>query len=480
MATAAYTRLSRYLPDQTSTRRQYRDCVKLAELRGFGTPEKYEDIESAYRRGAERPDYERLLADIRAGKVTTVIIWKIDRVARRLVEFMRFQQTCDKHGVTVLSVNDPYDTSTPIGRAIVQILAVFAELESATIALRVKSAKESAAAAGTQHGGGRPRFGYHRPRFNEDRGPAPCPTCGSYETSGLCLPAAEAIRDAAARVLAGESYGTIVADWTARGLLTDVGKPWTVRQVSSLLRRPHLAGLRVHRGEVVGTATWEPILDRTTHEALTTLRRGPSLAPRRTYLLTGGTVACGREGCGGPLRGSGEKGQRAYRCWGPPKGEGCGRLQVMAEPLERFVTDATLGALARPEVRRALRAGVSTSGDEEREVLTALADAEGRLIELGHEYGRGLLPMPALIAATATAQEEIDTLGRRAKRLATQRALLDIPEDNIEGEWFNRDLTWRAAIIRALFETPLLVLPAPPGWGKKSPVAGRVVIVPRV
>lgn len=481
-AVAAYVRLSILKDDQTSTRRQAKGCRELARIRGFGDEiEVYEDIGSAWKEGVARPAYDRLIADIEAGLVGIVLIWKIDRLGRNLIEIMRFVKVCQKHDVKVVSLNDPFDMTSPIGMAIIGMLAIFAQLESDTIALRVKNAKEAIALAGGEHGGGHRRFGRHRlgkDRRDDDGLITPCPSCGTLDVEGICPVEADMIRDAAARVLTGESIPTLVREWQARGVKTPTGREWSVQLLGLLLTAPHLAGLRVHHGEVVADAQWDPIIDRPTHHALTLRATSRSRPPaRRSYLLTGGILRCGRKRCGKPLVAHRQKGVRRYEC-APPTGGGCGSLVITAEAVDDHVTELVFSAMSRPEIRRALREQ-SAQGDGETEVAdlnAKLVAAEQQLLELAQESAHMSARAYAL---AATAQEkEIASLERQVGRAMQRAQVLDIPEDNFEDEWWKRDVTWRAAIVGALFE-PIVVLPARRASNRVQ-VEERLVIIPRV
>lgn len=444
--TAGYGRISHGDEDQTSTARQFADQDKLADLRGWGPVVRYEDVGFSAYSGVRRPAYERLLEDVEADRVGRVLIWKIDRVARNLTEFMRFQKTCDKHGVTVASVNDPYDTSSPIGRAIVQILAVFAELESATISLRISSAKNAAAAAGKYGGGGYRRFGYTRDMTALTR-------------------EAPLIRDAAERVLAGESLATLVREWNGAGVRRPNGKPWTVALLSQLLPSPHLAALRTHRGVVIGDATWPAILDRDVHEALVLrARRRSKPHPRRSYMLSG-LLGCPH--CGSRLVAHLAHGKRNYRC-PPGPGEGCGRLSIVAEPVDAYVEAAVLSALSQPSVRSALAHPKNGNG-EDRRLLDELSSKEKQLVAYAEQAGT--MSPRAYAAATNALERDIADISRKVSRAAEQSRVLVVGPDPV-AEWAKRDLTWKAALVAALFETPIVVRA---GFGSAE---DRVVLVP--
>ncbi len=416
-----YVRLSRDRDDQTSTTRQLRDCTRLAEARDWEIAVVHEDVDfSAYRKGIRRPAYEALQERVRARETDVVIFWKIDRLSRNLREFLRFVVEAEEHGVALVSVNEQFDTGSAIGRAIMQLLAVFAELESATIGMRVRSAREYAAMQGTPSPGGRRAFGY-----TADAKLSPCE--------------ADAIRRAAQQVLAGGSGYSVALEWNAAGLLTVTGKQWSASQVLRMLRNPVLAGLRVYRGEVIGEGSWEPILDRETHEALTS-RRGRQGVKRRVNLLSG-LLTC--EGCGGRMVGHRSHGKRFYMCPKGPPYTGCGRT-ITAEPAEAWITELTLAALDRPEVQSAL----SSPADDG--ALQALSALEMRMADLGEDYAAGLVPRPAFRAASELLQAESAAIHARLARAGGQRAIGG--GMRAADAWAEHDVAWRAAVVDAVFE----------------------------
>src|SRR3546814_7940439 len=84
------------------------------------------------------------------------------------------------------------------------------------------------------------------------------------------------IRDAAERVLAGESVWSICTDWNTQGVPTVTGRPWTVTTITSILTSGRIAGLREHKGVVVAKGQWEPLIAEEQHQALVV-----ALAPKR-------------------------------------------------------------------------------------------------------------------------------------------------------------------------------------------------------
>jgi DNA invertase Pin-like site-specific DNA recombinase len=107
----------------------------------------------------ERPALQRLLADIEAEKTDCVAVYKVDRISRSLLDFARMMETFDKHGVSFVSVTQHFNTATPMGRLILNILLSFAQFEREIISERTRD-KIAAARRRGQWCGGRPILGY--------------------------------------------------------------------------------------------------------------------------------------------------------------------------------------------------------------------------------------------------------------------------------------------------------------------------------
>ena len=106
-----------------------------------------------------RPALQRLMADIRAGLIDIVVVYKIDRLSRSLTDFAELQTEFDKYGVSFVSVTQEINTSTSSGRMMLNILMTFAQYEREIIAERVRD-KVAAAKKRGKHCGGYPVLGY--------------------------------------------------------------------------------------------------------------------------------------------------------------------------------------------------------------------------------------------------------------------------------------------------------------------------------
>jgi site-specific DNA recombinase len=90
----------------------------------------------------KRPEFQRLIADIEKGDIQSVIVKKIDRLSRSIIDFENIYNYMESKGVTLNSLNESFDTSTAIGRAAIRIILVFAQLEREQISERTKDVME--------------------------------------------------------------------------------------------------------------------------------------------------------------------------------------------------------------------------------------------------------------------------------------------------------------------------------------------------
>lgn len=110
-------------------------------------------------KNTDRPDFQRLLKDIKADKISKLYVYRLDRFSRSIADFGQLWNVLQAHSVEFVSVTENFDTSTPMGRAMLHIIMVFAQLERETTAERVKDNYDSRAALGSWPGGPAP-YGY--------------------------------------------------------------------------------------------------------------------------------------------------------------------------------------------------------------------------------------------------------------------------------------------------------------------------------
>ena len=78
----------------------------------------------------ERPGLRKLVQDIEAGRIDCVVVYKVDRLSRSLLDFARIMSMFEKHGVTFVSVTQQFNTSTPVGRLTLHILLSFSQFQN--------------------------------------------------------------------------------------------------------------------------------------------------------------------------------------------------------------------------------------------------------------------------------------------------------------------------------------------------------------
>lgn len=100
-----------------------------------------------------RPEMERMLNDVRNGRIQHIKVTKLDRITRSLRDFCDLKELFELHGVSFNSLSEKFDTSSPMGEAMIRIVMVFAELERKMIAQRVKETMHDRAEAGFHNGG---------------------------------------------------------------------------------------------------------------------------------------------------------------------------------------------------------------------------------------------------------------------------------------------------------------------------------------
>lgn len=80
-------------------------------------------------KNTDRPHFQDMMNRVRAGEFSHIIVWKVDRISRNLLDFAAMYEELKDHRVTFISMNEQFDTSTAIGEAMLKIILIFAELE---------------------------------------------------------------------------------------------------------------------------------------------------------------------------------------------------------------------------------------------------------------------------------------------------------------------------------------------------------------
>lgn len=348
--------------DQLGVDRQREDCVRLCEAKGWGWAE-YMDNDTSATSRKPRPSYERMLTDIRNGAIGAVVVWDLDRLYRKPRELEDLIDLAEVGCVALATVTGDVDLSTDNGRTYARIKAATARGETERKVARMERRFRQDAERGVAHGRAR-AFGYTP---DEELDPVK----------------SKAVKKAYFDVLAGRAINTIAKEWNEKGFTSARGHAWTQTGVRAVLLNPRNAGLRAHRGEIVGQAVWPAIVDRDTFDGVTALLTSPSRnfgGGGRKYLLSGLAV-CGK--CENTLGSEIQKGQPRYKC------KHCHGVARRIENVDKFVLDVVAERLSREDAadlllsRRdapdlpALRAKATALREQQRE--WAVAQAAGKV-----------------------------------------------------------------------------------------------------
>lgn len=250
----------------------------------------------------DRPGLQEMIRDCENGKLDMVLVYKLDRLSRSQKDTMYLiEDVFEKNGVGFTSMTENFDTSTPHGKFIVGILAVFSQLERSRITERTMSGKDGRAKEGKWHGGKWVPIGYDYDGMlwiNE------------YE--------AMQVREVADLFLKGTPLRTIARLVTKKGYLHKYGE-WEAKTIRRVLSNP------VNIGMIKNRDTWykglhDPILDRKTFDAIQELmekRRSEYGAARPHQSLLGGILYC--KNCGARYARQDYNGVFYYICYSRSK-----------------------------------------------------------------------------------------------------------------------------------------------------------------
>jgi site-specific DNA recombinase len=489
-------------------KRQEKDCRKICDdLPGWTVVAVFvDDDRSARELGEHREGYQRMLQYIRAGHADAVVVIRTDRLVRDherrndARDFLRFAM---EHELKF--ANDGNVTFRWSAAARKRFLdeATEAEYESGVKSERLLDQHKQYAEQG-KWAGGAPKYGWeYEPYTRSDR------TVGMRWTGRLNEAAAEVVRDAARRALAGETLEAIaddfntrpdfpspaadrwtqrllgrlldsipagpeqaalkedaaklidagmepkeiVRDWNSRGVRRLPPGRWSAPALRRMLLSPHTVGHRSHRGVVTKEDCYPAILDHVTYELLVAKLTDPARFKRgyggRVSLLAGDhaeeLAVCGA--CWDRMIGSrNDRGERVYRC------RGCGRVSRLADRVEEFIRDVILCAHDSDEFRRAL-AGLASGDDTEAELHRRLAALDEREKLLRATAADPNIPFDEVDFATS--KLDIDRQ-RREVRQELERlrrpisALTDFPQHGREmrDAWAAKDVHWRHRLVR--------------------------------
>ncbi len=355
-------------------------------------PDRYDD--GGFTGGnMDRPGLQRLIDDIEAGKVDCVVVYKVDRLSRSLLDFAKLIEVFDQKGIGFVSTTQQFNTSTSLGRLVLNILLSFAQFEREMISERTRD-KMGAARRKGKWVGGPPVLGYAVDRERRRLVVVPDEAEQARAIFQLYL---------RLRSIGGVTDKLRALGWRKKAYLTkdgrqSGGKPWDSNTVHRMLRNPVYVGKVRYKGEIYEGEHEAIIADEVFDRVQQILDakscgRGPRRNRNPDYLLAGLLYCrCGDAMTTSSARGRKGREYRYYLCHtrqvsGP---DACDHPRIPSGEIEQVILDR-VQELCRNE---AVRQGVTERLDQGKT-----------------EVGQGLA------AERAQVQARIDVLTREARDL---------------------------------------------------------------
>jgi site-specific DNA recombinase len=396
-------------------------------------PDRYDDAGIS---GAtlERPAVKRLLADVEAGRIDCIVVYKFDRLSRSMLDFLQLLDLFKKKNVSFVSVSQRFDTSTPVGEMTLNILLSFAQFERQIIAERTRDKIHAARRRG-RWTGGQPILGYDTPDgkllVNRDEAEQVKTIFDLYlEHRSLLAVVTELNR-----------RGWRRKSWTTKTGHARVRTAWDKANLLVVLRNPLYAGMQklareTFKGDHPAIVTKDvfrrvqAILDGNGRT------RGAGSRNRHGALLRGllHCASCGTAMVHTWTRRR-AKAFRYYRCSSTIKGgaSACPTRSVAASRIEEFVLAQIrrVGAdlALRDEVFRQVQQQVAA---ERRGIRAEAKRADRDAAQIRAEVGRlaralataDPIAAPAFVAALGEAQDRLGALEARQQEIGEREAAL--------------------------------------------------------
>jgi site-specific DNA recombinase len=434
-AAGIYARISEdRAGEMLGIKRQLEDCERYAELKGWPVAVRYIDDDISACSGKPRPEYGRMLDDIASGRIDAVVVWHQDRLHRHPKELEEFLETCDRAHLTHLSsVQGEIDLSTHDGRFHARIMGAVARKESDDKSRRAVRKHLELAQRGKPPGGLRP-YGY-----TQDRQVVP-------EEAAI-------MREATRRLLAGETLMAVATDLNRRGIPTARGAEWSCHVLKHIVINPSNAGHRTLKGRIVGPAVWEPILTEQESQRVRSLLTDPARRlnrSARSYLLSS-LLRCAN--CGAKLGARPNHTRPAYACIAGPASRNCGRITILAEPVESFISEAVLYRLDSPALAHALRRRPDRTRDLD-DLEQQIANDQAQLEELAAWWADKKIEGPEYLVARNRIADRLTSSRARFSQRDTNkslRVLIDQAAD-LRRRWADLNLHQKRAVITAVLD----------------------------
>jgi DNA invertase Pin-like site-specific DNA recombinase len=417
----------------------------------------------------ERPQFQEALARCERGETGGIVVARLDRFARSAIDALESIRRLNEAGARLVSVEDNFDGSTPMGRFAIGILTLIAELELERIKENWASAVSAAVARGV-HISARVPTGYRRDeegRLHPEE------------------PAASAVRELFRRRAVGASWAELARYLEEAKVYPSTGNEhWSLYGVSSLVNNPVYLG-QARSGKVVNEQAHKPLVTRAEFDAAQ--RVSKSLLKQRdgsvaSQAMLGGLARCA--GCGHTLKITGNTkrstGERypVYYCTGRYASGPCpARATVRASLLDEYVEQQVLAALSAEDGLLAQAVEASAAVDE---AARAVADAEHELdLFVNNPTLLTVLGEEKFVEGAEVRQRALDEARAELAQLRSQSNLAtELGDGDLLNAWPSLTIQERRRLMHGLLEGVVLTRAA--GRGRAAePIAERTQMILR-
>jgi site-specific DNA recombinase len=450
---AIYTRVSQDSRDARSVAEQETECRAWCDREGWDVTGVWTDNDrsaSKYARKA-RPQWQALTDRLESGGgVDLLVVWEPSRATRDRRVWAALAATCEAAGVRIGCNGRVYDLEDPDDAFQLDLFFALAARESGATSKRVQRSVRANAESGRPHG--RVLYGYER-KYEPD------PSGKPRFVAQLPHPeTAPIVGEMARRVLAGETTYAVAQDLNARGVPSPFysARGWLPEQVKRLCVNPAYAGLRVHRGAVIGTAVWPGIISEADHLALVAKLNDPARRtvrdPSIKHLLSG-IAMCGKEGCSETVRVGNNRGNKSYHC-----------RDFHVARLEHLVDEVVEEVMVTRLERMDLAALLDTEDTEARAAADEAAELRDRLTGFYDQAAAGELSPAALARIEPQMLEKIRMAERRVSKAMRSPLLAGVVGPKARELWAELSMPQRREIIRLLVDVRII----PAGRGRRT------------
>jgi site-specific DNA recombinase len=444
-------------------RRKIADWAKLHEVEVIRW---WEEIDQS---GAklERPQFQQALARCEAGETGGIVVARLDRFARSAVDALESIKRLNEAGARLVSVEDNFDGSMPMGRFAIGILTLIAELELE----RIKESWDTAVREAIGRGvyiSARVPAGYRK------------------DESGRLVPVepdVSMIAEAFRKRATGSSWTRLARFLEENGVYPSTGNEhWSTPGVASMIRNRAYLG-EARQGEIVNKKAHEPIVTQAEFDAAQsgrTLLKPQHDGSIASQAVLGGLVRCA--GCGHTLKitGNGKPGERypIYYCSGRyAKGLCPARATIRASHLDTYVEAQILAVLKQ---EHGLLAQAVEASEALEQARRAVEEAEHELdLFLSSPKLLSILGEAKVIEGVEARQLVLDEARRQLAELSTQSNLIDeLTSGDLLAAWPDLTIQEKRKLLHGLLDR--VVLRRATGRGKHAPpIAERTQIVLR-